>query len=203
MRGNLGGILLMALLLAAGPTVRAQQEQGEGSLLSDASVAVTFNAERGKVVDSGCGCFWLLGPGADFGLNFHHGIGAAAAIYEEQTVNLSSGESLNKISYLFGPRYTWSPSTRLGGALRSGTIFGEALFGGVHGYNGAFPSGGSVASSATAFALQAGGGFDLRVKSGLGLRLVEADYVYSQLPNNGSGAQNDFRIASGVSWHFR
>lgn len=202
MRGNMGGMLLMALLLAAGPAVRAQQEQGKGSLLSGASVAVTFSAERGKVADANCECFWLLGPGADFGVNIRYGIGAAAALYEKQAVNLGSGESLNKISYLFGPRYTWSPSA-LPGALRSGRIFGEALFGGVHGYNGAFPAAGGLASSATAFALQAGGGFDLLVKSGFGLRLLEADYVYSQLPNNGSGEQNDFRIASGVSWHFR
>ena len=200
MRGSIRVAVLMALL-ALSPALQAQQEQQRTSLLADGSVAVTFSAERAKIANTNCGCFWLLGEGGEFSLKLRYGIGAAATVYQEQAVNLGSGASLSTVSYLFGPRYTWNPSG-LSGVLGSMRIFGEGLFGGVHGYNGAFPAPGGLATNATAFALQAGGGLDLPLQNGFGLRLLQADYVYSELPNNASHSQNDFRLASGISWHF-
>ena len=34
-----------------------------------------------------------------------------------------------------------------------------------------------------------------------GVRLLEADYVRTSLPNNASNTQNDLRLAFGVIWH--
>jgi hypothetical protein len=34
------------------------------------------------------------------------------------------------------------------------------------------------------------------------VRLLEADYVRTQLPNNYSQSQNDVRLAFGVTYHF-
>jgi hypothetical protein len=72
---------------------------------------------------------------------------------------------------------------------------------GVHGFDGKFPAGSGTTATANSFAYQLGGGYDLALVRGFGLRVVEVDYFHSALPNNGSGTQNDIRLAFGVSYH--
>jgi hypothetical protein len=50
--------------------------------------------------------------------------------------------------------------------------------------------------------LQTGGGINLFFSRSIGVRLLEADYVRTELPNNYSRSQNDLRIAFGVNYHF-
>jgi hypothetical protein len=59
-----------------------------------------------------------------------------------------------------------------------------------------------VVTSAGSFALEAGGGLNLLFSKSLGVRLLEADYVRTSLPNNASNTQNDLRLAVGMTWHF-
>jgi len=73
----------------------------------------------------------------------------------------------------------------------------------VHAYNGAFPSPTGLNSEAGSYAIEAGGGANVLLGSGFGLRVIEVDYVRNALPNNGSNTQNDARIAFGVTWRFR
>lgn len=42
---------------------------------------------------------------------------------------------------------------------------------------------------------------NLLLSKSLGVRLFEADYVRSSLPNDASNTQNDLRLAAGVTWH--
>jgi hypothetical protein len=71
----------------------------------------------------------------------------------------------------------------------------------VHGFNGVYPASSSTTSSANAFALQAGGGFNYYLTKQWGLRLFEADYVRTALPNNAANIQNDLRLGFGVTYH--
>jgi peptidoglycan-associated lipoprotein len=59
-----------------------------------------------------------------------------------------------------------------------------------------------VSSSASSLALQAGGGMDLGLKRHVSLRLLQVDWLRTQLPNGGTNVQNHFRISTGVELHF-
>jgi hypothetical protein len=52
------------------------------------------------------------------------------------------------------------------------------------------------------FAMEFGGGMDLRFARYLGIRAVEAEYVRSTLPNGAGNVQNDLRLAAGIAFHF-
>ena len=157
-------------------------------------LAITYTPERAKIVDTSCACFWFQGGSADAAFTFYRGWGVAANLTGQHASDLAGSGSVGKIVYLVGPRYTFS--------VRHGSrLFGEALLGGVHGFDGAFPSSSGTTPTANSFASQFGGGFDLSLARGFGLRVVEVEYFHSSLPNNGSGTQNDLRLAFGVSYH--
>jgi peptidoglycan-associated lipoprotein len=103
--------------------------------------------------------------------------------------------NLGKISYLAGPRYTIARTSRV-------RIFAEGLFGGAHGFDSFFPSSGGLVPTANSFAMQFGGGMDVALRDGFGIRAIELDYVRTGLPNNDANSQNDLRIAFGVSYQF-
>ena len=56
--------------------------------------------------------------------------------------------------------------------------------------------------TANGFSMQLGGGLDVAIAKGFSVRALELDYVHTNLPNNASNSQNDFRIAFGVSYRF-
>jgi outer membrane protein with beta-barrel domain len=97
--------------------------------------------------------------------------------------------------YVFGPRVTvWhNPRFRL---------FTEALAGGVHAEaklsSAQFPFI-SQTASADAFAAAFGGGFDWRLTNHLSWRILQADYVGTDL---GSQWQNNFRASTGIVYSF-
>ena len=159
-------------------------------------VAVTYVAERSKVEPSNCGCFWLNGGSVDAAVTAYKGLGVAFNLTGETNSNIAPGVSLTQIEYMGGLRYTHAllptPRTRL---------FLEGLSGAVHAYNGTFPQGTQIVTSVNKLAVQAGGGVDVALKYGVGVR-VEGDWVYTQLPNAGTNTQNDFKIAAGLSYHF-
>ncbi|WP_125487383.1 hypothetical protein [Edaphobacter aggregans] len=78
--------------------------------------------------------------------------------------------------------------------------FGQALFGGVHGFDSYFPApvGKLPTSYDTSFAPTVGGGLDISVSKHIWIRAVQADYFYSQLRNLQGDRQNQFRIGAGV-----
>lgn len=191
----------LLILLSLG-TARAQFHNSSSGLLAPASVAITYNAERAKTSPSNCGCFWFQGAAADADWNVWNHLGVAAEVSGAHASNIAPGVDVSKINFLIGPRYTWQPAAmRLSG--RRASMFGEFLLGGVHAFDTVIPTTSGATSSATAFALQAGVGANLWLTPHLGLRVIELDYTYSQLPNTGNSIQNGFRIAAGVVWRLR
>jgi hypothetical protein len=64
-----------------------------------------------------------------------------------------------------------------------------------------FPaSGNNVRSSAGAFAMQVGGGVNVVLAKGFGLRAFQLDYVRTTLSNNVTDIQHDLRMGIGVTW---
>jgi hypothetical protein len=165
-------------------------------------LAFTYTAERGEQAPGNCGCFWLQGVGVDAGLNFWKGLAIAASFNSGHASNIAPGVNLSKVQFAAGPRYTYTAWTGRGAEInRRLQLFGQGLFGGAHAFNGTFPGSGGTATSASSFDLEAGGGLNFFFSKALGVRLLEADYVRTSLPNNATNAQNDVRLAFGIAWH--
>jgi outer membrane immunogenic protein len=168
-------------------------------------LAITYAAERAKVAPGSCGCFWYQGGGVDGSVNFARRIGIAAALTGDHASNYAPGLDISKITFLAGPRYTYTFMTHPAQAKDAKPrfqLFGQALFGGVHAFDSEFPASAGVKTSAGSFALQTGAGVNLFVFRSLSLRLLEADYVRTELPNSLADTQNDFRLSFGASYHF-
>ena len=143
---------------------------------------------QGGAID---GVYWLGARTKNLGLAFDFN--------GETASNIRPGVNLSQISFVAGPRYTlWKAKAD----RYKANVYGQALVGFDHAYNSVFPSGTTVATSANSFALQAGGGVNLPLNKTVGLRLFEADYIYTQLSNNSSNYQGDARFSGGVTFHF-
>ena len=139
------------------------------------------------------GVYWL-GPKA-------YNLGLAFDFNGETVSNIRPGVNLSQVSFVAGPRYTlWS--YKAPGRLSGINVYGQGLVGFVNAFNSVFPTGAAVTPSASSFALQTGGGVNLPICKKWGVRLFEADYVYTQLPNSSSNYQGDVRFSGGATYHF-
>ncbi len=86
------------------------------------------------------------------------------------------------------------------GERRKISAFAQVLLGDVHASDGLFPSGATIKNSANAFALSAGGGLETALNHSISLRLIQADYLYTQLPNYYDSYQSSFRLGAGVAF---
>jgi hypothetical protein len=164
-------------------------------------VAITYVAERAKIASIDCGCFWLEGGSMNAAVTFYRGLGVAANLTGGHASNIASGVDLDKVSFMMGPRYTY-PFKSWFGRAGGGRVFGEGLIAGVHSFNTVVPMSAGVAGAASSLVFQVGGGADLPLRKVIGIRLFEADYVRSTLPNAGNSTQHDLRLAAGISFHF-
>jgi hypothetical protein len=97
-----------------------------------------------------------------------------------------------RLLYVFGPRFNvWQNSNF--------KVFLEALAGGVHAE--AKLSSGAFNAKATddGFAAAAGGGLDWRFARHFSWRIIQADYVPTDLSGDW---QHDFRASTGIIWSF-
>jgi hypothetical protein len=83
------------------------------------------------------------------------------------------------------------------------SAFAQVLLGGVHASDGLFPSGTTNKNSADAFALSTGGGLEVGLNHGISLRLIQADYLYTRLPNLYDNYESNFRLGAGVAFRLR
>jgi hypothetical protein len=193
-RNSLIFLCLAAVLLAAlatTPHAAAQDKFHFGAPV----IALTYAPEEAKAAGVSCGCFWLQGGAADVAFPLYKGLSVAATFTGADKSNVTPGVNLTRIAYLAGPRYAFGNS-------HSTQLFGEALFGAAHAFNGVFPAPGAPTSTANSFAAQIGGGLDIGLTKGFALRALQIDYVRTALPNNGANTQNDLRLAVGLSYRF-
>lgn len=202
MRPLIGGKLLLALAcLAVGPACRAQQ------LLKPVQPApvsidfgVTFAGERSKPDPSLC-CFWFKGGGVDAAMTLWKGFGVAATVTVDHASNYLTHTDENRVSLLAGPRYTflaWKAHGRAENQRRI-QLFGQGLVGVAHGFDTQFSNG---ENSANEFAFQTGGGMNFYLTQRFGIRPFDLEFVHTQIGSTGFSNQNDFRIGTGVIYHF-
>lgn len=183
-------VLLAGILLATGTAIgQSTPANKSNKSIAIFDLGVMYNAERSNRIEGES--FWLQGGSLDAAFPLYRDLGMAMNVSGVNSSNLGSGQNaFSKVTFVAGPRYSFQ-----GKGFR---IFGESLFGGVHGFNAIFPTPLGAKKSADAFALQAGGGLDIDWTRHLAIRLIEADYVRTQLPNGSTNLQNDLKLSAGI-----
>ena len=158
-------------------------------------LGVTYVAERSLKADSSQN-FWTQGGSIELGANVWHGWGIAANITGTHTGSIgSSAIPLSLVTATFGPRYRWHADGRL-------SLYGEGLIGEANGFHSLLPTIAGSQSSANGFSAQVGGGVDYSLSNRFALRLLDAAWSRTQLPNGTDNVQNNLRLAAGVVLRF-
>jgi hypothetical protein len=205
-------LALVALILLTAGTILAQDNTFPKVETSPAFMFIrtptSFTAPNGTKFNESFNC---AGGGGTFAYNFTSLLGIAADLggckYLGETVPaLSSKVSGSDFTFMFGPRFTF----RSASAFRP---FFEVNFGGNRlslKCNSGTPCSG-ITYTKDAFALTAGGGFDIKLSKKFALRLIQAEYLYTRFGNScqfalcsNNNNQNSLRIKSGIviGWGF-
>jgi hypothetical protein len=192
MRTLLRTLLLTGAMVAAASATEAQTSAPLGH---EVDLAVTYTAERSNLVTNPI--FWRQGGAAALSAEFYHGFGIGVNVDGSRVANINgSGVNLTSITTTFGPRYEWlSKSGRY-------VVFGEGLIGVSNGLDSVFPSAGGALKEYNTFALQVGGGVDLRVGHHIALRPIQVDWVRTEFPNARTNVQNSLRLGGGLVVRF-
>ena len=167
------------------------------------TVGFRYSEQVSNASTGTCGCFTLQGAASDLYWNVRQlagnhgvGLGLAADIGVEHTGNENDdGYGLTLTTLTAGPRFVMLPARKL-------QPFAQALFGLAHGSGSRFPRGNSLESSANSFALNLGVGADYSLNKRISVRILQADYLRTDLPNNSNDWQNNLRIGTGLTLHF-
>lgn len=188
--------LLCATLVSAAQAQAAAPGPGEGAQFSAGYVY------QGSQSTFGSNRFGLNGGRADMLLPFTRHLGLVGEIIGVHTGSIpEAGTGLTLLTYMAGPRL--SMPLRRGREAGRTVPFAQVLFGGVHASEGLFPSGSTLAGAANSFAMSAGGGLQVGLSRRVSLRLVQAEYLYTRLPNLFDNYQNSYRIGAGVVLRLR
>jgi len=193
------GVALLSGVLALTLTASAQQL----NRLS-ADLALTYTTERAKIASVDCGCFWLQGGTVDGAVPLFRSLAVAAQLTGEHSANITAGVDLSKVAFMAGPRYAFATArwtNRLPGLKNGIGIFGEALFGVAHGFDSPFSTQSGFQNSTNSLSMQLGGGLNVAVAKGFGVRAFELDYVRTRFRNLAGDSQDDLRLGFGVTYH--
>jgi len=184
----LGAVLSVPLLALsqAGPSTAKAVNSAP---LSRLEAAVTYNPMAAGLVSGNN--FWMEGGSGQLDARLWRGLSLTADIGGQHNSNMrSSGVGLDIVTTTFGPRYRWQ---------RKGyTFYGQMLVGEAHGMNSVFPGVNGISSNASGLALLGGGGVNRQLSRRFAVRLFEADWMRTQLPNSTTNAQNDLRLGAGL-----
>ena len=81
-------------------------------------------------------------------------------------------------------------------------MFVEGKAGYTIAFAGQYPVNGTIFDHASSLTYMGGGGVNVHLYQRFDLRLIEADWVRTELPNGGDNLQNNLRLLSGINFHF-
>ena len=110
-----------------------------------------------------------------------------------------SNSPLTQFTFLGGPRLALLGKQTA--EKQHFSPFVQLLAGAAYASEGLFPQGGVLRHSARAVAFSAGGGVDVPLRPHLRLRLVQAEYLYTHLPDGYDDVQHSYRLGVGLVWH--
>ena len=183
---------LLLLFFALPMLLRAQALLVEDGDLTRIELGANFNYFHANAPPGQCGCFSLYGGSFTTAFNLRRTLAIVADVAVAHANHVdNTDQNITIVNYLFGPRYTRRTSSRF-------VPYGQVLFGGAkEDVNFLF------VINRNAFGLAAGGGVTTRLNHRFGLNLVQADYVYTRIPNAHSNSQNNIRISTGLTYHFK
>ena len=164
-------------------------------------VAVNFTYKVANIASTTTS-FVLPGGSADAAYNFGgkvKGLSLVVDLNGESKSNIEPGVNLTQFSVMGGARYTFHLVPKNPHAV---DLYGQFLGGGVFASNSLFPGPSSTTTSANSSAIQLGGGANIRLTRRIALRLLEADFIATHLPNSTNSRQYDIRFSNGVVFHF-
>ena len=176
--------LLVAVLFSSG-TARSQELKFD--------TATNFSYLRATSTGGG-GSFNNYGASASVAWNFRPWLGVISDFGVYQFTGQPAGVSGRLVTYAGGARFTYHP------LWNRWVPFGQSLIGGVR------LSGDQSGqhSGENGLAILAGGGVDAKLGPRFSIRCVEADYIMMRLnrADNTPGYHNDFRVSTGIVFHF-
>ena len=183
------------------PAAGQASSSGAPAAADKFDVAVNFTYKVAKVASTTTH-FVLPGGSVDAAWNLPgkgSGLSLVVDVNGESKSSVEPGVNLTQFSVLGGARYTVHIAAKNAHAF---DLYGQFLGGGVFASNSLFPGPSSTTSSANSGAIQVGGGANLRLTQRLALRLLEADFLTSELPNSTNNRQYDLRLSNGVIFRF-
>jgi hypothetical protein len=156
-------------------------------------ISLDYSYVRANQGPGQCGCFAMNGGSTEAAFPVARGFSAVADLTGERSGSVNGGgpQGLSLVSFTAGPRFARSVHRRY-------APFAQALFGGVHGFDSYFPVTSGPTGAANSFAMIAGGGLDIRLKSHLAIRPIQVDYFLTHLPNGVNDRQNNLRVTAGI-----
>ena len=155
------------------------------------SIAVEYTYVRTNLAP-GCACFSLNGGSAQALISLARHVDALADVTLARRGGITQdGYALTQLSYTFGARYLATDQSartrpfveaKLGGASAFGTLSPQTT-----GYGGS-----------NAFALEAGGGLQVRLRPRLFVIPLQANYLLTSFSNGADNRQNDLRLSAGL-----
>ena len=184
------------LLMGAALTIaaRAQVVPDAESSAFHLNVAATYSPARFSETNGNS--FWVQGGSVQVEARFGEHLGLVADATGIHTSNInSSGIGLDMITAAAGPRYTFKRGKVL--------LFGQALAGEAMAFNGLFPHKSTVETTANSIALVGGGGAEMMLSRRVALRIIEANWMYTQLPNGTGNEQGALSLGAGIAYWFK
>jgi hypothetical protein len=191
----------LAMVLGALSLSAAGQTASGGVAADKFDVAVNFTYKAAKIASTTTH-FVLPGGSLDAAYNFGgkvQGLSLVVDLNGESKSNVEPGVNLTQFSVMGGARYTFHIAAKNSHAV---DLYGQALGGGVFAFNSLFPGLSGTTTSANSSAMQLGGGANIRLTHRIALRLLEADFVSTNLPNSTNSRQYDVRFENGVVLRF-
>jgi hypothetical protein len=140
--------------------------------------------------------FWVQGGSIELGANIVRGWGISANVTGTHAGSIgASGLPLSQVNTMFGPRYRWHANRRL-------SLYGEGLIGEANGFRSIFPTNTGSQPGANSLATQVGGGIDYSFSRRLAIRVFDAAWSRTQLPNSTDNVQNNLLLGTGVVLRF-
>ena len=192
---------MLFCLFSAGLALAVEDPSNVARTKAGAQFSVGYLYQGSQSMFGG-GSFGMNGGGADllWPIIRHLGLVGEFSGVHSGSVPLSA-TGLTLLTYMAGTRLSMTlRSTHETGKI---TPFAQILFGGVHGSGGAFPKGLSLSSTANAFAMSAGGGMQVGLNRLVDLRVIQAEYLYTRLPNSFDNYQSSYRIGASVVLRLR
>jgi peptidoglycan-associated lipoprotein len=182
----------LVLTTLATPLAIAQASpNGSMPYVPRVTVALGYHYIHANAPPAGCDCFGLQGGFIQAAVTTKYWLRIAGEVTGGHADHIGTlGQNLTLMTYTAGPQIVLHS--------RRVETFGQALFGAAHGSDSYFPSGTTASSSATSFALSAGGGFDVNLTHHIAVRPAEVQYLRTSLPNGSNNRQNQLMLGAGL-----